>query len=201
MYKLQVRVCSGIHLVDKDFRECKRPYCDVKVGKQKYSTKIAVGSDPTWNETFTFSVNDPYSEDITLDVCDSASNRSDCVGFCTYPLNQLTRGINHSQLIPVKNAPYGEIHLELKAIDFGSTPLRNEGRKGLSSEKFLLPRIETSGPPRPAHDLFTAANSPIPGNSPLASLRYMHSPTQYSPSFQLGRNRNCTTPNQQQYNW
>ncbi|KAL2902437.1 Elicitor-responsive protein 3 [Bienertia sinuspersici] len=88
---LEVVLINAKGLENTDFLNNMDPYVIVCYGSQKRKSSIASGqgSEPEWNETFTFDVNFGGSS-LTLKILDSdCGTEDDCVGEAIIPLESV----------------------------------------------------------------------------------------------------------------
>uniref|UniRef100_A0A803LQL2 C2 domain-containing protein n=2 Tax=Chenopodium quinoa TaxID=63459 RepID=A0A803LQL2_CHEQI len=105
------------------------PYVILSYGGRKQNSKIASGqgSEPEWNQTFTFDVNNSGGSDLTLKFLDSDyGTEDDCVGEATIPLEPVLQegSVPTASYNVVKGQEFrGQIKLSLffthKAHDHG----------------------------------------------------------------------------------
>ncbi|XP_010676509.2 elicitor-responsive protein 3 [Beta vulgaris subsp. vulgaris] len=115
---LEVVLINAKGLENTDFLNNMDPYVILSYGGRKQNSKVASGqgSEPEWNETFTFNVNSG-GVDLTLKILDSdCGTEDDCVGEATIPLEP----VFHEGRVPttsynvVKNQEFrGQIKLSL----------------------------------------------------------------------------------------
>ncbi|EFC36468.1 C2 domain-containing protein [Naegleria gruberi] len=121
MPTLTVTVVAGQRLVAKDISGTSDPYVVVRVGSSSQKTSVKPATlNPTWAQTFTFSVSDPSREMVTFDVFDhDLIGKHDSMGSCSAPLSSLKRGVVEKLTLSLTGAKSGSLVVDLLAQDFG----------------------------------------------------------------------------------
>jgi hypothetical protein len=172
---LRLTITSGHNLVDKNYKQCIAPFCKLKLNDNTLTTcsKVGQGAYPVWNDTFVIQLDDVMRDVVTIIVYDSKQTNDDSLGYCTLQFNQMTRGTPMLLKQSLISAPYGEIQIEVTAIDFGVDPI--------TSDRGTVSHDSVSDTKYPMLDMASFSNN----NSARSH----------------GRSRNCSTPSDMPFNW
>ncbi|VUZ51030.1 unnamed protein product [Hymenolepis diminuta] len=143
-------VAADVNLTGKSTSD---PYCIVRVGAEKYTTKVMNKTlNPTWNECFETIVDQRMGQSIIIEVWDrDNSTRDDELGLTTIPVEDvyLSGSINSVQTL--EGVKKGKVHLRLTWLDLSPNPGDfadvDQLRRPSSSERaiynsYLFARVE-----------------------------------------------------------
>ncbi|VDK35374.1 unnamed protein product [Taenia asiatica] len=115
---IRVEVISASDLVSADVnpigKSSSDPYCVVRVGAEKFVTKVINKTlNPTWNECFEAVVDQKMGQSVIIEVWDKdASSKDDELGLTTIPIEEVyLRGIINSVKM-LEGVNKGKVHIE-----------------------------------------------------------------------------------------
>ncbi|VDM31706.1 unnamed protein product [Hydatigera taeniaeformis] len=154
---VRVEVISASDLASADVnlagKSSSDPYCVVRVGAEKFITKVLSKTlNPTWNECFEAVVDQKMGQSVIIEVWDKdASSKDDELGLTTIPIEEVyLRGqINSVKML--EGVSKGKVHMKVTWLDLSPNSsdfmaIEQIGRSS-SSEKaifnaYLFVRVE-----------------------------------------------------------
>lgn len=93
--ELTVTVFKASNLDPHDKDSPNDPWCKIRVGSHTKKTKVIKNTnDPTWNESFTFKIDDPCKDTLCIEIYDKDMITSDYVGKVEFRvINVLRHGL------------------------------------------------------------------------------------------------------------
>nr|CDS15699.1 extended synaptotagmin 2 [Echinococcus granulosus] len=154
---IRVEVISASDLVSADVnlvgQSSSDPYCVVRVGAEKFVTKVISRTlSPTWNECFEAIVDQRMGQSVIIEVWDKdASSKDDELGLTTIPIEEVyLRGqINSVKML--EGVKKGKVHMKVTWLDLSPNASDfvavEQARRASSAEKaifnsYLFVRVE-----------------------------------------------------------
>jgi len=104
-------------------------YCKLMVGSEKAKSKRKKTHNPVWDETFCFIRVNPKADQLMVQVFDRIRlGKTESLGWVTFPLSELSKGIEKPISVNLQGAKSGSITISLTGVDFGF----EEGSRGHS---------------------------------------------------------------------
>ncbi|KAL5962341.1 Extended synaptotagmin-2 [Taenia solium] len=154
---IRVEVISASDLVATDVnpvgKSSSDPYCVVRVGAEKFVTKVLNRTlNPTWNECFEAVVDQKMGQSVIIEVWDKdASSKDDELGLTTIPIEEVyLRGLIDSVKM-LEGVNKGKVHMRVTWLDLSPNPSDfvaiEQARRASSCEKaifnsYLFVRVE-----------------------------------------------------------
>jgi Ca2+-dependent lipid-binding protein len=118
LFRLAVHVVEGKDMPDVDLIGTCDPYVVVKVGDEKYTTKVIKKSQfPIWNEKFEFGV-EKGAKHVDFTLYDSDKGKiDDSLGHVSIPFENLRHGPNDFWIdLPERNKKHPKIHVVIHQL-------------------------------------------------------------------------------------
>lgn len=130
-------------------------YCSLMVGSEKAKSKRKKTYNPVWDETFCFTRVNPASDQLMVQVFDRVRiGRTENIGWVTFPLADLSKGVEKAVSISLQGAKSGTLALSLTGVDFGF----EEGSRGRSTG------TQFNDPAASSHSIISSIQSGDGGN-------------------------------------
>ena len=110
MPTLKVRLINAKTLIAADLDGNSDPYCILKLGSTSHKSRTEPKTlNPTWNQTFQFSVSNPETDHLHLECYDhDAVGSDDSLGDAKIPLKDLVMGQEKIMWVKLEGGEMGE---------------------------------------------------------------------------------------------